>query len=315
VHRQQSHANRLDCQSGQPIRHRVKGDELPDWGHLGRGARVGQEQGNGAQGLGHSGSEVERQAGRVTAQRAGINDTPLEKATTPSLEALKAFSLGVKTEHAKANSAALALYKRAVELDPNFAFAYHALSVCYSNLNEQGLAAEYARKAYELRVKVSELERFSIEANYYWTVTGELDKAAQTYELWQQSYPRSYVPYGNLGFISNILGNHEKALREYSEALHLEPNDAVNYSNLGTAYSNLNRLDEEEALYKQADDRKLENEGLLVNRYQLAFLKGDAAQMERLFSAAMGTPGTEDLMLAERADHKLGTESCRMRGS
>jgi tetratricopeptide (TPR) repeat protein/class 3 adenylate cyclase len=229
-------------------------------------------------------------------------DTPLEKATTPSLEALKAFSLGVKTEHAKANSAALALYKRAVELDPNFAFAYHALSVCYSNLNEQGLAAEYARKAYELRVKVSELERFSIEANYYWTVTGELDKAAQTYELWQQSYPRSYVPYGNLGFISNILGNHEKALREYSEALHLEPNDAVNYSNLGTAYSNLNRLDEEEALYKQADDRKLENEGLLVNRYQLAFLKGDAAQMERLFSAAMGTPGTEDLMLAERAD-------------
>jgi len=229
-------------------------------------------------------------------------DTPLEKATTPSLEALKALSLGLKTEHAKANSAATAFFKRAVEIDPNFALAYHALSVCYSNLNEQGLAAKYARKAYELRVDVSELERFSIEANYYWTVTGELDKAARTYELWQQSYPRSYVPYGSLGFISNILGNHEKALREYTEALHLEPNDAANYSNLGTAYSNLNRLDEEEALYKQADDRKLENEGLLVNRYQLAFLKGDAPQMERLFSAAMGTPGTEDLMLAERAD-------------
>ena len=125
--------------------------------------------------------------------------TPVEEATTPSLEALKAYSLGRKTRFAKGDTAALPFFKRAVELDPNFAMAYRAMAVVYGNLNEVGRAAENARKAYELREKVSERERFYIEANYYWYATGELEKAAQTYELWQQTYPRDYVPYANLG--------------------------------------------------------------------------------------------------------------------
>jgi tetratricopeptide (TPR) repeat protein len=228
--------------------------------------------------------------------------TPLADTTTPSLEALKAFSLGLKTAFAKGNTAALPFFKRAAELDPNFAYAYRDLAVGYANLNEPGLAAEYARKAYELREKVSERERFSIESFYYQTVTGELEKAEQTFELWQQTYPRNYTPYTNLGFISLLVGKNEKALSEFREALRLEPNDVNNYSNLGVAYQNLNRLDEAEAVYQQADDRKLEAEGLLGNRYLLAFLKGDVAQMERFASAAMGKPGLEDLMLSEQSD-------------
>jgi serine/threonine protein kinase/tetratricopeptide (TPR) repeat protein len=228
--------------------------------------------------------------------------TPLADATTPSLEALRAYSLGYKTRFAKGDTAALPLYKRAVELDPNFAYAYNGLAVGYSNLNEPGLAAEYARKAYALREKVSDRERFSIEAFYYQIVTGELEKAARTYELWQQTYPRNSAAYGNLGVISDTLGNYEKALSEYSQALRLEPNNVGNYANLAGTYLALNRLEEAEAAYKQADEQKLENENLLVSRYLLAFLKGDAAQMERFASAAMGKPGIEDLLLACQAD-------------
>ena len=124
--------------------------------------------------------------------------TTLEEATTPSLEALQAYSLGVKTDIAKGTSAALPFYKRAVELDPNFARAYAALSICYSNLNEIGRSAETARKAYELREKVSERERFAIEGIYYLATTGELEKAAQAFESLQEIYPRYPMAYGNL---------------------------------------------------------------------------------------------------------------------
>jgi DNA-binding winged helix-turn-helix (wHTH) protein/tetratricopeptide (TPR) repeat protein len=228
--------------------------------------------------------------------------TPVEEATTPSLEALKAYSLGVKTAYAKGETAALPSFKRAVELDPSFAMAYAGMSTVYSDLNEVGRGAEYARKAYDLREKVSERERLDIEAEYYWIATGELEKAAQTYELWQQTYPRDGRAYRALGDISIGLENWEKALEEFREALRLEPNNVANYNNLSQAYMTLNRLDEAEAVCKQAEERKVENELLVASRYELAFLKGDAAQMAELVSAAMGKPGTEDLLLASQAD-------------
>jgi len=228
--------------------------------------------------------------------------TPVEEATTPSLEALKAFSLGWKTRFAKGDTAALPFYKRSVELDPKFGMAYRAMSGSYSNLNEIGRAAEYARKAYDLREKVSERERFVIEGSYYLDATGELEKAAQTYELWKQTYPRDYVPYGNLANIYYGLGNYEKALEESREALRLEPNSGISYGNAGNGYASLNRLEEAEAVYEQAGERKLENEALLANRYQLAFLKGDAAKMAQLALTAVGKPGVEDLLLAGQAD-------------
>ena len=228
--------------------------------------------------------------------------TPVEEATTPSLEALKAYSLGVKTVYAKGGTPALPFFKRAVELDPNFAMPYAWMSSVYWAFNEVGRAAENIRKAYDLREKVSERERFWIEGNYYLSATGALEKAAQTYELWQQTYPRDDLPYLELGCISIFLGNWEKALEEFREALRLEPNSAGNHLNLGITYTSLNRLDEAEAVYKQAEERKLESALLLQSRYWLAFLRGDAAQMAQLLSAAMGKPGSEDLLLATQAD-------------
>jgi serine/threonine protein kinase/tetratricopeptide (TPR) repeat protein len=228
--------------------------------------------------------------------------TPVEEATTPSLEALKAYSLGMKTSYAKGNTAALPFFQRAAELDPNFAMAYSWMASAYSGLNEVGRGAENARKAYALREKVSERERFNIESSYYSFATGELEKAAQTNELYQQTYPRDDQAYLNLGYVSAVLGNWEKALEEFRAALRLDPNNAANYENLGIACTVLNRLDEAEAVYKQAEERKLEHEVVLQNRYFLAFLKGDAAQMAQLASAAMGKPGAEDLLLAAQAD-------------
>jgi tetratricopeptide (TPR) repeat protein len=228
--------------------------------------------------------------------------TPVEEATTPSLEALKAYSLGVKTVYTKQGTAALPFYKRAVDLDPNFAMPYAKMSTFYWVFNEVGRAAENARKAYALREKVSERERFNIEGEYYLTATGELEKAAQTYELWQQTYPRDDWPYMMLGSISIFMGNWENALEEFREALRLEPNSTGNHLNLGVTYTALNRLDEAGAVYKQAEERKLENEILLQSRYWLAFVRGDAGQMAQLVSAAMGKPGAEDLLLATQAD-------------
>ena len=228
--------------------------------------------------------------------------TPVEEATTPSLEALKAYSLGVKTFFAKGHTAALPFFNRAVELDPNFAMAYAWMSGVYHDLNELGRAAEYARKAHESREKVSERERFWIEEIYYFNVTGELEKAAQTDELWQQTYPRDDLPYARLGFISSTLGNLEKGLEEWREGLRVDPDKGFNYFGVGIGYMLLNRLDEAEAAYKQAQERKLEAPYVLDNRYLLAFLKGDGAQMAQWVSAAMGKPGAEDLLLDMQAD-------------
>src|ERR1019366_992280 len=205
---------------------------------------------------------------------------------------------GEKTKFAEGYTAALPFFKRAVELDPNFARALIALAINYYSRGDGGRAAEYARKAYELREKVSERERFHIESNYY-LLTGELEKAVETFELFKQAYPRDV---SNLGNTYGQLGNWEKALEEIQEAVRLAPNNGNAYAALGSAYASLNRLDEAEAVYKQAEERKLAGELLLGNRYQLAFLKGDTGQMAQLVSAAMGKPGTEDLLLAGQAD-------------
>jgi DNA-binding winged helix-turn-helix (wHTH) protein/tetratricopeptide (TPR) repeat protein len=228
--------------------------------------------------------------------------TPVEEATTPSLEALKAYSLGRKTGFTKGATAALPFYKRAVELDPNFAMAYRGISAVYTNRSEVGRATENARRAYELRAKVSERERFSIEATYYMHATGELDNAVEVYELWQQTYARDFLPYGNLGVVYGCLGSWEKALEETREGLRLEPSNQVSYANLAKDYTTLNRLDEAEAAYKRAQERKLESEFLSFYGYQVFFGKDDTAQMAKILSAAVGKPGTEDLLLAGQAD-------------
>ena len=228
--------------------------------------------------------------------------TPLEEATTPSLEALKVYSVGVKTDAAKGDTASLPFFKRAVDLDPNFAMAYERMAIAYFDLNEIGRAAEHGRKAYALREKVSERERLGIDSIYYNFVTGELERGAENGELWQQTYPRDDQAYSSLGFVFATLGNWEKALKEWQEAVRLGPDFAEQYYLLSLSYMSLNRLDEAEAVCKQAEEHKLESEALLQARYWLAFLKGDAARMAQLVSAAKGKPGAEDLSLAMQAD-------------
>jgi tetratricopeptide (TPR) repeat protein len=153
-----------------------------------------------------------------------------------------------------------------------------------------------------LRAKVSERERFHIDSIYFMTVTGELEKAVQNNELWRQTYPRDAAPYRELAFLYGSLGDLERSLEEAQEAVRVEQSSSNNYLDLGIYYAALNRLDEAEAAYKQEEDLKLGNAFLLQWRYQLAFLKGDGAQMARMSAAAMGRPGTEDLLLAAQAD-------------
>jgi eukaryotic-like serine/threonine-protein kinase len=154
-------------------------------------------------------------------------DAPLDQATTPSLEALKALSVGVKTLQEKGSAAAIPFFKQAIELDPNFAAAYEALGISYSNLREPGLANENLQKSYDLRDKVSEREKLRISAAYYLLVTGELEKAIQTYEVWTQNYPLNSEPFGNLGVDYTYLGQYEKAVTASLEDLRLNPGSAA----------------------------------------------------------------------------------------
>src|SRR5437867_3165247 len=151
-------------------------------------------------------------------------DVPVE-ATTPSLEALKAFSMGITTFRTKGNAAAVPFFKRALELDANFAAAYASLGVAYANLGQASLAAENLKKAYALRERVSEREKYRISSVYYSHVTGELEQASQVYELWAKSYPQDVIPPGNLGDIYHQLGQYEKALSKNQESQRLEPED------------------------------------------------------------------------------------------
>jgi tetratricopeptide (TPR) repeat protein len=200
--------------------------------------------------------------------------TPIEQATTPSLDALQAYSLGRSTMLAQGNfAAAVPLFQHAIQLDPNLAMAYASLGTTYHNLGEKELASENTRRAYELRAKVSERERFYIESHYYHFVTGDLEKAKQVYGLWLQTYPREAVPPMNLGVVQQSLGQYEKSLADFRQAIRLAPNDVLNYGNLVTALVNLNRVKEAKTAATEAAAKKLDSPDLRVALYQLAFAK------------------------------------------
>jgi eukaryotic-like serine/threonine-protein kinase len=228
-------------------------------------------------------------------------DVPIE-ATTTSLEALKAFSMGITTGRTKGDAAAIPFLKRALELDPNFAVAYASLGVSYGNLGQANLSAENIKKAYSMRDRVSEHEKYRISALYYSHVTGELEQAIQVYELWAKSYPQDLVPPNNLGAINSSLGQYEKSLAQIQESLRLEPNAVNGYGNLAQGYLALNRPDDAKKEIEQAQKLKLEGDYLHWTMYQLAFYVGDAGEMERQVVWAAGKPGSEDLMLSFQSD-------------
>jgi tetratricopeptide (TPR) repeat protein len=229
-------------------------------------------------------------------------DTRIEEATTPSLEALKAYSLARRTQSEKGDVAAIPLLKRAIELDPNFAVAHANLGVSYANIGEAKLASESFQKAYELRSRVSERERFRVSAEYYTFVTGEMEKANQTYEQLVQAYPRDDEPPINLASNYSAMGQYEKAVMEALEGLRLSPDNGPAYADLACDYAYLNRLDEAKATYQRALARKLDFVGLHVCRYGVAFLEGDPTEMQRQVVWATDKPGAEDALLSYQSD-------------
>ncbi len=230
-------------------------------------------------------------------------DAPPENVTTPSLEALQAFSLGYKEQVVKADSAAgIPFYLRAVSLDPNFAFAYAAMGTDYRDLGEGARAARSMRKAYELRGRTSEEERLRIAAHYEELVTGNLDAARAAFELWARTYPRAPTPQINLHLIYLELGEYEEALTTAQQAVKLDPGRGDAYANLVWAYQLLNRLDEAKATAQEARAHNLDGPFLQQILYYVDFLQHNAPGMERVAAGLMAKPGYDDQMLDIESD-------------
>jgi serine/threonine protein kinase/tetratricopeptide (TPR) repeat protein len=216
--------------------------------------------------------------------------TPLEQATTSSLDALQQYSLG-ESEHLKANDdKAIPYLKRAVELDPNFAMAYAVLGVCYKNQSEGNRASDLLKRAYDLRERTSEREKLYILAHYYGTGTGEIEKETEIYEQWHQTYPRETLPLDNLALNYGAVGLPEKAISAASEAMRLDPKDPYPYQHLANAYVSVNRYDEAKNVAEQAVAQKLDPGGIHIAFFRVAYIRGDQAGIQREVSWAAGRP-------------------------
>jgi serine/threonine protein kinase/Flp pilus assembly protein TadD len=229
-------------------------------------------------------------------------DTPLEQATTPSLEALQAYSLGREKSGQGDSASGALLFQRAIALDPSFAMAYASLAARYSYLGETASAIETTRKAYELRDRVSEREKFYVESQYNRIVSGDLEKARQEGEVWVQTYPRDVEAWVNLEFIDWMIGKYDKVLDESREIVRLDPGDIYNYSGLALAYVVLNRFEEARSVIEQARTKNLDLQYLNGGLYILAFYQNDVAGMAKQVASAAGRPGAEDVLLLFDAD-------------
>jgi len=231
------------------------------------------------------------------------HDAQLETVTTPSLEALQAYSLGHRAVIVKVDyNTAIQFYQRAITLDPNFAIAYARLGGAYASEGEDTRAAENTRKAYELRERVSDREKLQIAARYQMYVTGNLEAARDANELWAQIYPRDYLPYLFLGVIYSELGEFEKAVAASQQALRINPTSGNEYSNLVDGYVSLNRLAEAKATAQEARAHNLDSPTIHLHLYIVDFLQHDPAGMELEAASVMGKPGDEDLMLYVESD-------------
>jgi DNA-binding winged helix-turn-helix (wHTH) protein len=225
------------------------------------------------------------------------HDTPLAEATTPSLEALKAYSAGWQVSYSSGAAAAVPFFSRAIEIDPNFASAYATLGRMYGDIGELALSAMNTSKAYELRDRASDQEKFFITLSYDLQVTGNLEKGQQTCALWVQAYPRAWVPHGLLsGDIYVARGKWEESVEEGKIALGIDPDFSIGYANLAMSYMALERLGEAENTLRRASERKLEIPDFFVLRYVIAFLKGDKVGMEREAALARERQGVDDWM-------------------
>jgi tetratricopeptide (TPR) repeat protein len=230
------------------------------------------------------------------------HSTPLADATTSSLDALKAYSTALTIASTTGPAEALPFLKRAIDIDPNFAAAHARLGFLYGNLNEATQSAEGIRKAWQLRDRASDPERFFISVSYDMQVTGNMERAEQTCDVWAETFPREMDAHGFLaGAILPVLGKYDKALQESRKLLDINPNLNFGYNLLGYSYAGLERLEEAERAMQQAAERKLEMPDFLVQRYQVAFVRGHESAMKQAVADARGKAGAEDWLADQEA--------------
>ncbi|HLJ88461.1 MAG TPA: hypothetical protein VKZ53_16695 [Candidatus Angelobacter sp.] len=251
--------------------------------------------------LGEAASKIRGELGEslVTVQKF---DVPLYQATTSSLEALKAYSLGGKAYHEQGAAAALPYSQRAIQLDPNFAMGYNEVGNDYLSLAELSRAKENLSKAFELREHTSEPEKLAITTDYYQLVTGELEKAVQTYREWIESYPRNFTAPLGLGNVYTAQGQHEKPADAYRESLRFTSDSVVPYENLANSLLALQRFDDARQIIQQAQARKLDNFIFHNALYALAFLRSDSPAMEEQQQWFAGQPDVEHFGLSLASD-------------
>jgi Flp pilus assembly protein TadD len=252
-------------------------------------------------GLGEAAGELRDGLGEPRASIQKFN-LPLEKAASSSPEALKAYSQGRKLTREKGAADGVAPFKKAIEADPRFALAHSNLAVSYYNLNQNALAAEEIRQAFELGDRQTERDRLHVKTLYYDLGTGDVQKAIASYREWTQLYPRDDIAQGNLSSEYFLVGEYEEAAAAAAQALRLDPGSAAWYENLSTAYISLLRLDDAQSIINQAFGRKLDDASFHSDLYALAFLRGDPAAMDREVAWATGKPDAEDALLALQAD-------------
>jgi eukaryotic-like serine/threonine-protein kinase len=229
-------------------------------------------------------------------------DAPIEQATTTSLEALKAYSRGKKTQTEIGDAESIPFYQRAIELDPTFALAYADKAISYGNLGETELSTETMKKAYELRDRVSEREKFRLTAYYYGIVTGELDKEMEVYRVWSQSYPREVDPHINTGVDCALLGQPDKAVAELQKASNLDPDCMLCLSDLSVYYMMADRFDEAKATIGRAEAQNPDYSGVHDVLYTLAFHRGDNTEMARQLAWSVSHPTQADFALFRQSD-------------
>lgn len=229
-------------------------------------------------------------------------DAPLEQVTTPSFDALKAYSAGWKIRNMKGPADSIPYFRHAIELDPNFALAYGTLSTSYQMLGEDGQGSEFASKAYSLRDRVTERENFALSAYYYNFVLGDRMRALQNCQLWADSYPRDLTPHMCLFFDNEMIGRIENSLLEGQQCIAAQPDAAPCYADLIVTYAAMNRLEDAKATYRQAISRGLESSELHMNRYGVAFLEADTTEMDRQLAWASNKPGNAAFALRMQAN-------------
>jgi len=235
--------------------------------------------------LGGAVGQMRRKLGESLAS-IGKYDAPVQEATTASLDALKSYSVGMVTRRRDGDAASLPFFRKAIELDSNFALAHARLSTVYGNLGEQNAARDEITKAYAIRDRVSEPERLYITARYATTIEGSIQKTIETYQIWTQTYPNDFVPHSNLAGAFEQRGDYEKAIEEYRTAIRLAPDEPLPYSNLGGIYSTLGRANEAQQVIEEAIGRGIDSIGFRSSLYVLALVRHDEAEMARQVAAA-----------------------------